>query len=379
MTTSASTPTANLEDRAHSPGKLILSGEHSVLYGQPALAMAIAQYTEVWFKPLDLGDGIKTAFDNLSGGQIYPLKLLSRFKSSLDHRFDQFKRGELAVHKILTRPDDLAVYTLASILQERPTGTSPMPGFGALHQFPFPGQLGSRSMLPIGAGMGSSAAVVAAITVLIETLLDRPKTLEERSDRVRFCERLKHGKAGPIDAATVVQGGLVYVGADGMGEAKISEGHGLLTGDGWYSVLHGRPDSSTGECVSLVRERHGSDSALWDGFGACTRDLANALRDGADPSDVIKENQRLLERIGVVPGATKAFVRDVEAVGGVAKICGAGSVRGNHGGAVLVHLTDPEAMTALMAQHPNLSSNNLRLAPKGAAAGPAPHGFEAAV
>lgn len=372
MTTSASTPTANLEDRAHSPGKLILSGEHSVLYGQPALAMAIAEYTEVWFKPLDLGDGIKTAFDNLSGGQIYPLRLLSRFKSSLDHRFDQFVRGDLPVHKILTRPDDLAVYTLASILQDRPSGTSPLPGIGALHQFPFPGQLGSRSTLPIGAGMGSSAAVVAAITVLIETLLDRPKTLEERSDRVRFCERLKHGQAGPIDSATVVQGGLVFVGPNGLDDPKIDANHGLLSGDGWYSVLHGRPESSTGDCVSQVRQTHGNDMALWKSFGACTRAFTEALQDGSDLSDTIKENQRLLERIGVVPEATQEFIKSVEAVGGVAKVCGAGSVRGDNGGALLVHVDDPEAMTSLMTEYPALTAKKLRLATKGAAVGPAP-------
>lgn len=348
-----------------------------MLYGQPALAMAIAEYTEVWFKPLDLGDGIKTAFGSLSGGQIYPLKLLSKFKSSLDHRFDQFVRGELAVHKILTRPDDLAVYTLASILQERPSGTSPLPGIGALHQFPFPGQLGSRSTLPIGAGMGSSAAVVAAITVLLETLLDRPKTLEERSDRVRFCERLKHGQAGPIDAATVVQGGLVYVGSNGLEDPSISSEHGLLTGDGWYSVLHGRPESSTGECVSHVRDAHGNDAAIWDSFGTCTRAFSDALREGSDPSDVIKENQRLLEHIGVVPDAAKAFVQDVEAAKGAAKVCGAGSVHGDHGGALLVHLKDPEAMQALMVKHPQLVVNKLRLATQGASAGPAPDGFEA--
>lgn len=377
MTTSASTPTANLEDRAHSPGKLILSGEHSVLYGQPALAMAIAEYTEVWFKPLDLGDGIKTAFDNLSEGQLYPLKLLSRFKSSLDKKFDQFARGELAVHKILTRPDDLAVYTLASLLQDNPTGSAELTGLGAVHQLPYPGQLGSKSSIPIGAGLGSSAAVVAATTVLFETLLGRPKTLDERYDRVRFCERLKHGKAGPIDAATVVRGGLVYTGPSGLEDPEIFAGHGLLSGDGWYSVLHGRPESSTGECVSHVRNKHGDDAALWESFGACTRAFAGALKDGSDASSAIKENQRLLERIGVVPDATWAFIQDVEASGGVAKVCGAGSVRGDHGGAVLVHSDDAEAMSSLMAKHPQLAANPLRLATKGAAAGPAPTTVEA--
>jgi len=188
MRTSASTLTSTPDAIAHAPGKLILSGEHSVLYGAPALAMAIAQYTEVWFQPMSPGEGLKTAFQNLSAGASYPLKMLGNFKSSLDQRFDQFLRGDLEVHKILTRPDDLAVYTLASLLQDAAESQDgEITGIGAVGHLPAPGQLGSRSDLSIGAGMGSSAAVVAATTVLFETLLDRPKTLEERYKRVRFA------------------------------------------------------------------------------------------------------------------------------------------------------------------------------------------------
>lgn len=365
--------TSKPDARAHAPGKLILSGEHSVLYGGPALAMAIAQYTEVWFKPLGPGEGLKTAFENLSSGANYPLKLLSQFKSSLDQRFEQFKNGDLAVHKILTRPDDLAVYTLTSLLQDASDGeSSAIAGIGAVNHLPAPGQLSSRSALPIGAGMGSSAAVVAATTVLFEALLNRPKTLEERYQRVRFCERLKHGKAGPIDAAAVVRGGLVRTGDLGIDVPKIDADHGLLRGEGWYWVLHGRPQSSTGECVSHVREHHGQDAALWTAFADCTRALETTLTEGTNAKAAIRENQQLLERIGVVPVATQTLIKELEATGASAKICGAGSVSGNHGGAMLVHTDDPEALAQVMSKHPDLSWSKLKLAQTGAAVGPAP-------
>ena len=152
----------------------------------------------------------------------------------------------------------------------------------------------------------------------------------------------------------------------------MAEGHGLLTGDGWYSVLHGRPESSTGECVSQVRAQHGDDAALWGAFGECTNSFVEALTSGSDPSSAIKENQRLLERIGVVPEATKAFVRDVEVAGGVAKVCGAGSVKGDFGGAVLVHMTDADTMAKITSKYPQFESQKLRLAPTGATAGPPP-------
>lgn len=374
MTKSASILTKKPETEratAHAPGKLILSGEHSILYNAPALAMAIAHYTEVSFRPLSPGEGLRTAFENLSSGASYPLKLLSKFKSAMDARFEQFKRGELAVHKILTRPDDLAVYTLASLLHEAESGTA-MAGIGAVGQLPHPGELSSRSDLPIGAGLGSSAAIVASTTVLFEMLLDRSKTLEERYERVRFCERLKHGKAGPIDAATVVRGGLVQVGEAGVSAPSLSKDHSLWRGEGWYWVLHGRPESSTGECVWQVREAHGQDTALWAAFADCTNGIAGALAEGGDLDDLIRENQRLLERIGVVPAAAQSFVRQIEAAGGAAKICGAGSVKGAAGGAILVHMPEPEAMEAQMAQHAGMQWFPLRIAQRGAGEGPAP-------
>lgn len=366
--------TARPEAGAHAPGKLILSGEHSVLYGAPALAIAVARYTEVWFTPMGLGESLKTAFSNLSEGADYPLKLVSKFKASLDNRFEQFARGELRVQDVLTKPDDLAVYTLASLLQDKPTNTDAVPGLGTLGPLPTPGELGSRSDLPIGAGMGSSAAIVAATTVLFEGLLNRPKTPSERLDRVRFCERLKHGKAGPIDAAAVVFGGMVRV-EKMQNSAKpfaLAADHDLVSGEGWYWVMHGRPSNGTGESVSTVAANHGEDTALWQAFSACTEQFEECLISGRDPSETITENQRLLERIGVVPEATRAFVTDVEAIGGAAKICGAGAVRGDQGGMVLVRCQDVDAMQALMSSHPDLAWDRLQMSPSGAAHGPAP-------
>ena len=370
--------TGRPEAGAHAPGKLILSGEHSVLYGAPALAIAMARYTEVWFTPMSLGEGLRTAFTNLSDGAVYPLKLVSKFKNSLDSRFDQFARGELHVQDVLTKPDDLAVYALASLLQDKPLNGDAVPGIGAVWPLPAPGELGSRSDLPIGAGMGSSAAIVAATTVLFEGLLGRPKSALERLDRVRFCERLKHGKAGPIDAAAVVLGGLVRVDnvQDHAAQITLPQEHNLLSGDGWYWVMHGRPESGTGECVSAVAAAHGHEKALWEEFANCTREFEARLLGGDSPSDAITANQRLLERIGVVPEATQTFVKAVEASGGAAKLCGAGTVRGDHGGMILVRMDDRNAMAALMSHHPGLAWDSLKMSPTGAAHGPAPHSVE---
>ena len=346
---------------ARAPGKLILSGEHAVVYGAPALSVAIDSYTDVWFTPIHRSAGLRTAFDNLSRGHFYPFELLKSFKQGLDTRFDAFMRGELPVQKIMQRPDDLAVYTMASLLQ-----VLPVPGRASRRRLPVPGQLSSRSDLPLGAGMGSSSAVIAATIVLYEHLLGLSQDAKERFERVRFCERLQHGKGSFTDAAAVVFGGMNQVRNEEVTAIEMAPDHPLLQGRGWYWVLHGTPEASTGECVAAVRSSHGHDKGLWQTFEQTTLALQNALAEKNDPTGIIRENHRLLQRIGVVPDATARFIDAVEEVGGAAKISGAGSTRGDYGGVKLVYMPDEDAMTASMDRYPERRWAALRVSPQGA-------------
>lgn len=358
MSTNAIT---NAPDRPYgrAPGKLILSGEHAVVYGAPAVSVAVDRYTDVWFTPIHRGVGLRTAFENLSQGHFYPFDILKGFKDGLDQRFDAFVRGELPVQKILNRPDDLAVYTMASLAQ-----MLPVPGVSSNLRLPVPGQINSRTDLPLGAGMGSSAAVIAATIILYEHLLGITQTPQERFEKVRFCERLQHGKGSAIDAASVIYGGVNRAQSGEVipleAKALNTENHGL------YWVLHGTPQSSTGECVAAVRQRHGNDAPLWQMFNACAEAMQTALSDGSDLRPVIKDNHHLLCRIGVVPEAARQFAQAAEQAGGAAKISGAGSIRGDQAGAMLIQMPDPEAMSELMARHPTLGWAPLRVATQGA-------------
>ncbi|UJF25420.1 GHMP kinase [Suttonella sp. R2A3] len=324
---------------ARAPGKIILSGEHSVVYGAPAIVAALSCYTTVRFTPLHRTKGIRTLFKGLPRGPIYPLHALHHFKNKLDERFEQFSRGERPVQHILNRPDDLVMYTLASLFQHLP-----LPGRTSTHHLPMPGRLSSESDLPLGAGMGSSAAAIAATLVLYEHLLERPMSAHERFERVRFCERLQHGKGSAIDAAAVTYGGVQIL---NEGEAQPLDTS-LEDNGYWYWLLQGYPEVSTGECVVHVRAQHGQDSALWQAFTTCSEALREALLTHKNPDEALKENARLLAHIGVVPERAQQLIAQVEANGGSAKISGAGAHRGESGGIILIHHHDSEAIPKLL-------------------------------
>jgi mevalonate kinase len=85
-------------------------------------------------------------------------------------------------------------------------------------------------------------------------------------------------------------------------------------------------------------ERNFRNSAIWSEFEAVTNAFEDAIRanDERKIRWLVRENNRLLAAIGVVPARVRQFISDVEQWGGSAKVCGAGSVSGDKGGVVLV-------------------------------------------
>lgn len=311
---------------ARAPGKIILSGEHAVVYGADALAAAVKEYTTVTFLPVSQSRTINTIFSGISTGVTYPINALSKLKHHLDERFEQFTQGELPVQNILTHPNDLVMYTLMSLLQQLPSRET-------LKQFaPNSGVLRSDSTLPTGAGMGSSASAIAATLVLYEDILKKPLTAKQRFEMVRFCERLQHGGGSAIDAAAVTYGGINRV------REHIPERVSITLDNHWYWLHTGKPGATTGECVQFVRKHYGNDRLLWQEFIAVTQAFEAALQQQRCPMDCLKENHRLLKRIGVVPRQAAELIAHIEQRGGAAKISGAGSVNGNKSGLVLMYL-----------------------------------------
>ncbi|WP_417533641.1 mevalonate kinase [Marinobacterium stanieri] len=305
---------------ACAPGKIILSGEHAVVYGSPALALAVDRHMRIHYRPDRLP---RLSWHTQERTHVLGLDKLASLRRRLDNHFERYLRGELPITRILQKPAELAFYAVdmarvLSGLDVRPQGS-----------------LSIDSDIPIGAGMGSSAALIAALLKLFGHFDDRDELIRQ----VRHCERLQHGRGSIIDAAAVCSGGAVRVQGEQVESLALPE-QGL--GDGFYWLFTGTPASSTGACVDQVR-RNFADSPIWGEFRDVTEAFESALMQGESLLEPIRANHRLLTRIGVVPAPLQRLAEQVEQAGGAAKVCGAGAVSGDQGGLVLLLL--PSGMT----------------------------------
>ncbi len=293
------------------PGKVILTGEHAVVHGGAALAMAVDRHIRAIFVE-DLSESLRWK-DPLSG-QAFDVRSdqLAPQVARIEDRYEQWHQGKLSIQQILQDPSDLFIYTLATAIQDRPMPT---------------GDLTWRSGLPVGAGMGSSASFIAMI---LKLFTDPTLATLDLMHRVHYCERLQHGKGSLIDASSVTLGGMVRV---QQGSVACINPSPLLAD--FYWIFTGAPESSTGECVAHVSEKF-AKASIWDDFAK----IESAWLHVSDQErlELIQQNHRLLCDLGVVPKKVQALVQQIEKLGGAAKISGAGSIRGDAGGLVIAYL-----------------------------------------
>ena len=233
------------------PGKVILAGEHAVVYGYPAIVAAI------------------------------------------DRRIKVTVRREKSDRK----------YTgLVKYILER---------LRVFHQV----KLTIKSDLPIGSGLGSSAALA---TVMVWALLPKA-SLAEKNQWIKFFEDYQHGQSSGVDQTIVREGGFLRFQKGEFKTIKLPIKQVIL-------IDSGKPKESTGDMVRQVARGNFAEEFKQIG----------KLVDKWQP-ELIQENERLLEKIGVVGPRAKKIIRQIESIGGMAKICGAGGVKVGSGMLLVVH------------------------------------------
>lgn len=136
-------------------GKIILMGEHSVVYGEPAIAFP--------FQATRITATIEPSFENELYSQYYDGPLAGVPKSLKN------------LHRLVNK-----------LQQELPSG---------------PLAVTIESTIPAERGMGSSAAVAVAVTRSYFDYMQRTLTQAELLRFVNFSEKIAHGNPSGIDAA----------------------------------------------------------------------------------------------------------------------------------------------------------------------------------
>ncbi len=278
----------------HAPGKVILTGEHAVVYGYPAVAVPLhdlkAQASVV---PASPGYGTLIAALDL--------------------------QRHTRLHNPSPQMQPLAQAVAATLSA---VGWTEEPDWVVQVQ----------SQIPVARGLGSGAAVCCALVRAVSQAASRSLELEVQNRIVHASERLLHGSPSGIDSLAVVHGLPLY----------FQKGHpprffqprqcpAFLLADTGMSA-------PTSEAVTKVarlrRERPNAVEGWMQEIGGISGALYKALTQ-ADPVELgplLNANQELLRRLGVSSVANEKLIQAaLEAGAPAAKVTGAGL-----GGQVLV-------------------------------------------
>lgn len=298
------------------PGKLILSGEHAVVFGHPALAFALNYHTAV------LIESKKTPLTSLIATDLgyqnqFTQAALTDFKQHIQKNYQQFLQGALPIREVLKAQHELLLFTV-SLLADNTQGL----------------EIRLNSTIPIGCGMGSSAALIQSVLHAILFYNNLSFANDALFQLSHAAENTQHGRSSGLDLHLAKQGGCLYF------HNQTIHSRPLPTLKMWM-VNTGVPETSTGTAVSHAAPFF-KQSSLGQDFAAVTNGMDHALqlKHFAEVQTCIRRNHQLLKTIEVVPLKVAQFIQEIEAASGAAKICGAGAVLGQQAGMVIILMED---------------------------------------
>lgn len=287
-------------------GKVILFGEHAVVYGRPALAVPVTQvWAEARVEAAAPGSGVVIWAADL--GEEIALR-----NAAADQPLAAAVRLALAAIGAQGRGSGQAEVGTGrlSALDFRPT---PEPDW----------RITIHSTIPIASGMGSGAAVTAAIVRAIAA--SPPLAPAVLSDLVYEVERLYHGMPSGVDNTVIAYGQPVYF-VRGRPPEPFAIGRPFTIAIGDTGIR-----SSTRIAVEEVRRRWTQEparfEALFDRIAQIVEAARAALAAGRPEQlgPLMDENHAVLQEIGVSCAELDALVSAARAAGAAgAKLSGAG-------------------------------------------------------
>ncbi len=288
---------------ASAPGKIILFGEHAVVYGQPAIAVPLtAVQVTVTAEPGSPGSGLVI------------------YAADLD-------RTIIAAEAAPDSPFfDALVYPARLVLQHL---HAPMPDL----------RLTVRSTIPVASGLGSGAALAAAIMRALAAALGAPLPDDALNPLVYEVEKRHHGTPSGIDNTVIVYAHPVYFVRGTVPQTfSVARPFTLLVADSGQ----GSPTRLT---VGDVRRLHDADPPRLDAIFGRIGEIVRAARQSIKAGDLdslgplMDENHALLRELTISSDALDRLcqaARDAGALG--AKLSG-----GGRGGTIIALVREPDA------------------------------------
>jgi mevalonate kinase len=182
-----------------------------------------------------------------------------------------------------------------------------------------------ESELPIGSGLGSSAAVSAAVIKAVREYRGEPIENDELFKLTMECEKIAHGNPSGIDPATVVYGGLMaYTKGQPFERLMIKNPLKLLL------LNSGKPKESTKEMVGMVASNPDKGEII-ERMGKLAEEIKEKLIKGEEVAALLDQNGLELEKLGVVGKRARELSRELRALGASVKVSGAGGVETGSG------------------------------------------------
>ena len=207
-------------------------------------------------------------------------------------------------------------------------------------------RLDIESKLPVGAGLGSSAAISAAYITSLLSFLKIKQDLNFINELTYEAEKVFSGNPSGADNSTVVFGGLIWFRKE-LPDLKtiqpLSFSIPLKLAKNFMLINTGTPKQTTRQMISKITSYLDKKPALKKRFLKSQEELVKQFIPAIKNSDqkevirIIKTGEKNLESIGVVSSSVKIIIRQIEKKGGAAKICGAGASEGPTGVLLVFH------------------------------------------
>ena len=290
---------------ASAPAKIILFGEHFVVYGEPAIVLAIDKraYAKAEFRS-DKKLLIRSSNLNIAG--------------IFENGNFKVEEGNPKEARMKLEPLKCAVEKVLEISGEK-VGLN----------------IEVSSAVPVAAGLGSSAAVASAVAASVGALLNVKMTKEDVF-RISFeAEKIMHGTPSGVDPAISTFGGALLFQMDtGFKPLDVKADIPLVIGNTGVERL-------TRVQVSKVRSVRDRYPQIFESMMRTVREIVlraiEALREGGLETlgELMNFNHALLYGVGVSDESLEWLINSARKAGALgAKLTGAG------GGGCMIALTD---------------------------------------